>query len=50
MIIQSELSGLTDYPFVILEKPVKTLRLNTISTDTLAGATSGCKSPGETGL
>lgn len=28
----------TDYPFVILEKQVKTLRLNTISTDTLAGA------------
>ncbi len=28
----------TDYPFVILEKSVKTLRLNTISTDTSAGA------------
>jgi LacI family transcriptional regulator len=28
----------TDYPFVILEKSVKTLRLNTISTDTAAGA------------
>jgi LacI family transcriptional regulator len=28
----------TDYPFVILEKQVKTLRLNTISTDTVAGA------------
>lgn len=28
----------TDYPFVILEKQVKTLRLNTISTDTAAGA------------
>ena len=29
---------ITDYPFIILEKSVKTLRLNTISTDTLAGA------------
>jgi LacI family transcriptional regulator len=28
----------TDYPFVLLEKSVKTLRLNTISTDTAAGA------------
>ena len=28
----------SDYPFVILEKQVKTLRLNTISTDTAAGA------------
>jgi DNA-binding LacI/PurR family transcriptional regulator len=28
----------TDYPFVILEKSVKTLRLNTINTDTAAGA------------
>jgi LacI family transcriptional regulator len=28
----------TDYPFIILEKSVKNLRLNTISTDTLAGA------------
>jgi DNA-binding LacI/PurR family transcriptional regulator len=28
----------TDYPFVLLEKPLKTLRLNTVSTDTLAGA------------
>ncbi len=28
----------TDYPFVILEKQVKTLRLNTISTDSVAGA------------
>jgi LacI family transcriptional regulator len=28
----------TDYPFVLLEKTVKTLRLNTISTDTAAGA------------
>ena len=28
----------TDYPFVILEKSVKTLRLNTVSTDTSAGA------------
>lgn len=28
----------TDYPFVLLEKPVKTLRLNTVSTDTAAGA------------
>jgi len=28
----------SDYPFVILEKQVKTLRLNTISTDTVAGA------------
>jgi LacI family transcriptional regulator len=27
----------TDYPFVLLEKP-KTLRLNTVSTDTVAGA------------
>lgn len=29
----------TDYPFVLLEKAVKTQRLNTISTDTNAGAT-----------
>jgi LacI family transcriptional regulator len=28
----------SDYPFVILEKQIKTLRLNTISTDTAAGA------------
>jgi len=28
----------TDYPFVILEKQIKNLRLNTISTDTAAGA------------
>jgi LacI family transcriptional regulator len=28
----------TDYPFVLLEKPVKSLRLNTVSTDTVAGA------------
>jgi len=28
----------TDYPFVLLEKSFKTLRLNTISTDTVAGA------------
>ena len=28
----------TDYPFVLLEKPLKTLRLNTVSTDTVAGA------------
>ena len=28
----------TDYPFVILEKPVKTLRLNTVCTDTAVGA------------
>jgi DNA-binding LacI/PurR family transcriptional regulator len=28
----------TDYPFVLLEKPIKTLRLNTVSTDTVAGA------------
>ena len=28
----------TDYPFVLLERPSKTLRLNTVSTDTLAGA------------
>jgi LacI family transcriptional regulator len=28
----------TDYPFVLLEKPSKTLRLNTVSTDTVAGA------------
>ncbi len=28
----------TDYPFILLEKHVKTLRLNTISTDTSAGA------------
>jgi DNA-binding LacI/PurR family transcriptional regulator len=28
----------TDYPFVILEKSVKSLRLNTICTDTAAGA------------
>ncbi len=29
----------TDYPFVLLEKNVSRLRLNTVSTDTLAGAT-----------
>lgn len=29
----------TDYPFVLLEKSIKTQRLNTISTDTSAGAT-----------
>jgi len=28
----------TDYPFVLLEKPQKTLRLNTVSTDNVAGA------------
>jgi LacI family transcriptional regulator len=28
----------TDYPFILLEKPLKTLRLNTVSTDTAAGA------------
>ena len=28
----------TDYPFVLLEKPLKSLRLNTVSTDTAAGA------------
>jgi len=28
----------TEYPFVLLEKPSNTLRLNTISTDTVAGA------------
>jgi LacI family transcriptional regulator len=28
----------TDYPFVLLEKPLKTLRLNTVSTDTVVGA------------
>ncbi len=28
----------TDYPFVLLEKPSRTLRLNTVSTDTAAGA------------
>jgi len=28
----------TDYPFVLLERPSKTLRLNTVSTDTVAGA------------
>jgi LacI family transcriptional regulator len=28
----------TDYPFVLLEKPSKTLRLNTVNTDTVAGA------------
>jgi DNA-binding LacI/PurR family transcriptional regulator len=28
----------TDYPFMILEKSIKTLRLNTLSTNTLAGA------------
>jgi LacI family transcriptional regulator len=28
----------TDYPFVLLEKPLKNLRLNTVSTDTVAGA------------
>jgi len=27
-----------DYPFVILENPIKTLRLNTVTTDTAAGA------------
>jgi LacI family transcriptional regulator len=27
-----------DYPFVLLERPLKTLRLNTVSTDTVAGA------------
>jgi LacI family transcriptional regulator len=27
-----------DYPFVLLEKPSKTLRLNTVNTDTVAGA------------
>lgn len=29
----------SDYPFVLLEKSIKTLRLNTINTDTTAGAT-----------
>jgi LacI family transcriptional regulator len=29
----------SDYPFVLLEKNVKTLRLNTVSTDNTAGAT-----------
>jgi DNA-binding LacI/PurR family transcriptional regulator len=29
----------TDYPFVLLEKNISRLRLNTVSTDTLAGAT-----------
>jgi len=29
-----------DYPFIILEKTVKTLRLNTIATDTAAGASA----------
>ena len=28
----------TDYPFVLLEKPLKKLRLNTVNTDTAAGA------------
>jgi LacI family transcriptional regulator len=28
----------TGYPFVLLEKPLKTLRLNSVSTDTVAGA------------
>ena len=28
----------TDYPFVLLERPSKTIRLNTVSTDTFAGA------------
>jgi len=28
----------TDYPFIILEKSIKTLRLNTVSTDNAAGA------------
>jgi LacI family transcriptional regulator len=28
----------TDYPFIILEKSVKSLRLNTVCTDTVAGA------------
>jgi LacI family transcriptional regulator len=28
----------TDYPFILLEKNVKSLRLNTVCTDTLAGA------------
>src|SRR5665811_210035 len=28
----------SDYPFIILEKNLKTLRLNTVSTDTVAGA------------
>jgi LacI family transcriptional regulator len=28
----------TDYPFMLLERPLKTLRLNTVSTDTVAGA------------
>jgi LacI family transcriptional regulator len=28
----------TDYPFILLEKPSKTLRLNTVNTDTVAGA------------
>ena len=28
----------TDYPFVLLEKQIKTLRFNTVSTDTAAGA------------
>jgi DNA-binding LacI/PurR family transcriptional regulator len=28
----------TDYPFVLLEKPMKTLHLNTVLTDTTAGA------------
>jgi LacI family transcriptional regulator len=30
----------TDYPFVLLEKNIKKLRLNTVSTDTLAGSAS----------
>jgi LacI family transcriptional regulator len=28
----------TDYPFVLLEKPAKSLKLNTVNTDTAAGA------------
>lgn len=28
----------SDYPFILLEKPSKTLRLNTVNTDTAAGA------------
>jgi len=28
----------TDYPFILLEKPVRTLKLNTVNTDTAAGA------------
>jgi LacI family transcriptional regulator len=30
----------SDYPFVLLEKSIKTLRLNTVCSDTTAGATS----------